>query len=218
MNALYYPFHLCHEQTLELLLEKYEVIHFRDFMSLQLTPMMGTTAFPDRMGDYYPEHLKTGRLAQGHSCNGAMSTETVDSVNRDLADPHWRKIFQESLLHNHRFQRGLFANPKDKLAGPHGITQGPDWLQFKEREWEASSFDVKLVQTLSRQRLHGKEATQFEYGWALIKTAASLIYTLQLCQQFNFAAATDSSAHYRLLAQTCKREHIAFENVCLMPD
>ncbi|MCZ6798878.1 MAG: hypothetical protein O7F12_00165, partial [Nitrospirae bacterium] len=72
MNALFYPFHLCHEQTLHILLVDFEHIHFRDFMALQLTPLMGTTAFPDRMGDYYPNLLKKGRLIQGHSVSGRM--------------------------------------------------------------------------------------------------------------------------------------------------
>ena len=47
MNALYYPFHLCHDHTLSRLLTDFSTVHFRDFMTLQLTPMVGTTAFPD---------------------------------------------------------------------------------------------------------------------------------------------------------------------------
>lgn len=49
-NVLYYPFHLCHERTLQRLLEEYGSIHFRDYMALQLTRMSGTTAYADRMG------------------------------------------------------------------------------------------------------------------------------------------------------------------------
>lgn len=54
MKALYYPFHLCHEKTPHRLLADFEQVHFRDFLALQLTSMVGTTAFPDRMGDSYP--------------------------------------------------------------------------------------------------------------------------------------------------------------------
>ena len=45
-HALYYPFHLCHERTLERLLKEYSVVHFRDFMALQLTPFMERQPFP----------------------------------------------------------------------------------------------------------------------------------------------------------------------------
>lgn len=212
MNALYYPFHLCHARTLDLLLETYQIVHFRDFVALQLTPMMGTTAFPDRMGDYHPDFLKAGRIAQGHSLSGALSPESVDSVNRDLADPQWRGLFQESLVHDHRFQRGLFANPKEGRIQPSDSLPEPEWLQFNEMGWVESSFEVEIVRTLSRQRLQGEEAARFEYGWALIKTAASLIYTIQLCHQINVHAVTDSSAHHGLLARTCEREGIFLEN------
>ena len=110
MNALYYPFHLCHERTLQRLLVDCQIVHFRDFMALQLTPMMGTTAFPDRMGDYHPELLKVGRIVQGHDVSGAMAPETVYAVNRDLADAQWRKYFQDFILNDRRFQRGLWLS------------------------------------------------------------------------------------------------------------
>jgi len=40
--ALYYPFHLCSRDTLTHLLSAYALVHFRDYMALQLTPMCGT--------------------------------------------------------------------------------------------------------------------------------------------------------------------------------
>jgi hypothetical protein len=212
MNALYYPFHLCHERTLQRLLEDYQTVHFRDFMALQLTPMMGTTAFPDRMGDYHPELLKAGRIVQGYNLSGSMKPETVSAVNRDLADHQWRSLFQESLLNDHRFQRGLFADPQDSKMQPPNARHDPEWLQFRGMEWADKSSDVEMVQTLSRHQLQGDEAAYFEYGWALIKTAASLIYTIQLCHQLNLVAATDSASHHRLLAETCERDQIDMEN------
>ncbi|UCH91904.1 MAG: hypothetical protein JSU60_04205 [Nitrospirota bacterium] len=76
-------------------------------------------------------------------------------------------------------------------------------------------FQVERVQTLSRHRLQKQEAVYFEYGWALIKTAVSLIYTIQLCDQLNLVAATDSPSHHRLLTQTCKRDQIELKNICV---
>ncbi len=73
MDALYYPFHLCHEQTLHQILKDYSPVHFLDFMALQFTPFMGATGFPDRMGDYYPELLESGRIIQGHDVSGPLS-------------------------------------------------------------------------------------------------------------------------------------------------
>jgi hypothetical protein len=212
MHALYYPFHLCHDHTLERLLANYQAVHFRDFMALQLTPMMGTTAFPDRMGDYHPETFKAGRIVQGYNLSGSMKPETMSAVNRDLVDHPWRGLFQASLLNDRRFQRGLFADPQDSNAQPPNVQHDPEWLQFQGMEWADRPFQVETVQTLSRQRLQGEEAAYFEYGWAMIKTSASLIYTIQLCHQLNLVAVTDSSAHYQLLARTCAREQIDLEN------
>jgi hypothetical protein len=215
MHALYYPFHLCHDRTVERLLENYQTVHFRDFMALQLTPMMGTTAFPDRMGDYHPELLKTGRIVQGYNLSGSMKPETVSAVNRDLADHQWRHLFQESLLNDRRFQRGLFADPQDSKTQQADVHYDPEWLQFGKMEWAGTPFQVETVQTLRRHRLQAEEAATFEYGWALIKTATSLIYTIQLCHQLNLVAATDSPSHHRLLTQTCKRDQIDLKNSCV---
>ena len=213
-HALYYPFHLCHERTLERLLEDYETIHFRDFMALRLTPLMGTTAFPDRMGDYYPQHLAAGRIIQGHELSGSMTPKTVSAVNQDLTDPLWRHRFHESILNDHRFQRGLFSDPQDTAEHAQAENK-PEWLQFHEGTWEHVSLNVEIVQALSRQRLEGEKASLFEYGWAMIKTAASLIYTIRLCHQLKMTAVTDSAAHYHLLAQTHSREHSTLDNIYL---
>ncbi len=184
-------------------------------MALQLTPMMGTTAYPDRMGDYHPELLKTDRIVQGYSLSGAMTPETMSAVNQDLDDSQWRRLFHTSLLNDGRFQRGLFTNPKDGATKPTETPQDPEWHQFHTGDWQNTPFAVEMLQTLSHRRLHGEEAIHFEYGWALIKTAASLLYTIQLCQKWDLAAATDSFAHYDLLRQTCKRKQLPLENICI---
>ena len=215
MNALYYPFHLCHDRTLDRLLTKCRTVHFRDFMALQLTPMMGTTAFPDRMGDYHPELLKAGRIVQGYALSGPMDPETLSAANRDLDDAQWRCFFQESMLNNRRFQRGLFPEPQDAPAESIGTQTKPEWLQFSGMEWAEVPFQVETVQAWSRHRLRGEEAVRFDYGWALIKTAVSLIYTIRLCHQLNLVAITDSAAHYHLLSRTCAREQIPLEHSCV---
>ena len=184
-------------------------------MALQLTPMMGTTAYPDRMGDYHPEFLKNGRIIQGHNLSGAMSPQIITSVNTDLADPVWRNLFQQSLSNDHRFQRGLFADPEKKISPETAASPTPEWVQFNDMTWGTRPFDVKTIQIFSQQRLEGERAAQFEYGWALIKTAASLNYTIQLCQQLHLDAATDSSTHHHLLTQTCKRDGLTLPNFCL---
>lgn len=202
MNALFYPFHLCHEQTLHILLVDFEHIHFRDFMALQLTPLMGTTAFPDRMGDYYPNLLKKGRLIQGHSVSGRMSEEIISAVNRDLADPHWRTTFHEALKSNLRFQKGLFDHDRDKeILEKISRTEGA--LIF---------YDVAKIQDSCGKRLTGDQELAFEYGFALIKTSVSLVYTVHLCQQFHLVAVTDSEAHFQLLTRTIARDHIQLKN------
>jgi hypothetical protein len=213
MNALYYPFHLCHKLTLDRLLAEFEIVHFRYFMALQLTPMMGTTAFPDRMGDYYPDELHAGRMIQGHNVSGPLTPDNELAINRDLADPQWRRFFQEFILNDYRFQRGLFADSQEGTSEHSGDPRKPEWLQFRDSEWATRSVDVETIQALSRQRLHGTDSAYFDYGWALIKTAASLIYTIQISQQSNLVAATDSSAHHHLLARTCERDSVPLKHV-----
>ena len=57
-SGLYYPFHLCSPESLEHFLSRYDTVHFRDYMALQLTPTSGTMAYPDRMGDRHADLLK----------------------------------------------------------------------------------------------------------------------------------------------------------------
>ncbi len=215
MNTLYYPFHLCHETTLHRLLLDYETVHFREFMALQLTPLMGTTALSDRMGDYYPGLLKAGRIVQGHDVSGSMSPEVASRVNRDCADPQWRQLFHGALRSDYRFQRGLFDESQLPRAGSMGSDNSSVLSAFTQDHWVDRPLQVDTVQALSRTRLSGEDGSRFEYGFALIKTAAALIYTIRLCHQLNLAAATDSASHHRLLAQTCERDGIALANSCV---
>ena len=213
MNALYYPFHLCHERTLELLLKEYEIVHFRDFMALQLTPFMGAIAFPDRMGDYYPQLLEAGRIIQGHNVSGTLHPDVISAIDRELADPTWRSIFHEAISDDDHFQRALFGESEIRKRKNMDSIE-ISWLStFRAPDWPATPFSVELVKTLSRKVLPHKNNPAFEYGWALVKTSAALTYTLQLCHQLHVAAVTDSASHHRLLTQSCQREQIGISHV-----
>jgi len=96
-HALFYPFHLCHPDTLARLLTRFASVHFRDFMALQLTPMSGMTAFQERMGLSFPDLVEAGRLVQGYDVSGPLPPAVAAAVDRDLQDPLWRAIFHMAL-------------------------------------------------------------------------------------------------------------------------
>ncbi len=215
MNALFYPVHLCHARTLERLLSEYDRVHFRDFMALQLTPFMGTTAFPDRMGDYYPELLDTGRIIQGHNVSGALQPDMIAAVDRDLADPAWRAIFHDALSDDYQFQRTLFDEADIRKRENGDSLEIPVLSGFRTPDWQTTPFSVESVKALSRRSRPRHHNPGFEYGWALVKTSVALAYTIQLCRQLQGTAVTDSASHHRLLAQSCYRERIELSNSCL---
>jgi len=215
MDALYYPFHLCHEQTLHQLLDNYPRVHFRDFMALQLTPFMGTTAFPDQMGDDYPDLLKSGRIVQGHDVSGPLSPAITTAINQDLADPLWRSIFHQALRHDRRFQRGLFPFSQDSQGRSTVANDSAVLSAFQQPEREFAPFTVEIIKVMSRRRLPENENLSFEYGFGLIKTSAALVYSIQLCQQFDLVAVTDSPSHHRLLERTCLRDTVDLTNICV---
>ena len=215
MDALYYPFHLCHEQTLHQILKDYSPVHFLDFMALQFTPFMGSTGFPDRMGDYYPELLKSGRIIQGHDVSGSLSPTMVTAVNQDLADPLWRSIVHGALKDDRRFQRGLVAFSQDSQGRSSVPTDAALLAAFQQPEREFVSYTVETLQAMSRRRLAEQENLRFEYGFGLIKTSAALIYSIQLCQRLGLVAVTDSPAHHQLLIRTCRRDNVGISNFCV---
>lgn len=211
-DTLFYPFHLCHEETLRRLLVRFHRVHFRDYMALQLSPFSGTTAYADRMGGAFPELVKAGRLVQGHNVSGPLSDASRISVDRDLADVQWRSLFHAAIREDRRFQRGLF-DPTHAMTVGRDVVPGPAaLLRLMDEEFLQQSFTVDTVQQLSRQRLTGNEAFRFEYGLALVKTAAAQCYTVQLAHNLQVAAATDSSAHFQLFSRTLEREHERLPN------
>ncbi|MDR4494163.1 MAG: hypothetical protein R3B74_07030 [Nitrospirales bacterium] len=216
MDALFYPFHLCHERTLHRLLQKFQAIHFRDFMAMQLTPLAGMTAFPDRMGDYYPDQLQAGNIIQGYHVSGPLSQAMTLLVNRDLADKSWRSTFHQALASDNRFQRGLFRS-SSRQAGeePQSFDDATCLSPLTQSIQASVSYTVESLQAMSQNRRIGDMESTFDYGMALVTTSASLQYTIQLCNQQSLVAATDSLSHSRLLSRSCQRDSMSLVNYCL---
>ena len=211
-QALYYPFHLCHERTLFRLLDEYSSVHFRDYMALQLTPMSGTTAYRDRMGDYFGELLRSGRIVQGHPVSGPLDAEAVTAIDRDLADGTWRQRFHGGLLADRRFQRGLFDLSHGMWIGGTMVPGPAAWLRLTEESRRLRAYSMQQLVRLGERRVSGEEAYDYEYALALVKTSAALMYTVRLCRQFGLEAVTDCETHFQLLEHTCTRDGISLTN------
>jgi hypothetical protein len=202
-EALFYPFHLCHERTLRRLLDQFARVHFRDYMALQLSPFCGTTAHPDRMGDIYPELVAEGRLVQGYAVSGPLATRTAAEVDRDLADPLWRQLFHTALAQDRRFQIGLFGTTSGDGIPFRGITE-----TLKSRRWS-----VDAVRDVSSSTIPMQESEALDYGIALLKTSAALVYTVQLAAEHHWTVATDSPAHAALLRHMIERDGLMLDHL-----
>lgn len=207
-NALFHPFHLCAPHTLETLLARYDAVHFRDYMALRLTPMMGLTAYQDRMGDEHPMLVTSGRLVQGYPVSGPLDETAVAAIDRDLSDSPWRTLFHEGLRTDRRFQRGLFELTHAMRIGSSLVPGPAALLQLLEPDRATALYNVALVQRLAKPTLTLEEAYQFEYGLALLKTAAAQVYTLRLAHAHHLIPVTDSHTHHVLLSRTLVREGI----------
>jgi hypothetical protein len=206
-HALFYPFHLCHPETLTRLLTRFATIHFRDFMALQLTPLSGMTAFQDRMGMSFPGLIGSGRLVQGYDVSGPLSPTLASVIDRDLHDPLWRAHFHTALRKNRRFQRGLFE-PSHSLRIGNSLVPGPAaLLHLMDDSFRHQAYDLGLVRALSKSPMTLEEGYHCEYGLALVKTSASLVYTQTLSVAHQLQPVTDSLAHFALYAQSCIREN-----------
>lgn len=206
-HALFYPFHLCHPETLERLLARFATVHFRDFMALQLTPMSGVTAFQDRMGMSFPDLVESGRLIQGHNVSGPLPPTVAAAIDRDLHDPLWRACFHNAFRLDRRLQRGLFE-PSHSLRIGDCLVPGPAALLYlMDDSFRQQDYDLARVRTLSKRNVTLEEGYLFEYGLALVKTSASLVYTQTLALAHQLQPATDSPAHFALYGQSCVREH-----------
>ncbi len=211
-RALFYPFHLCAPRTLDALLSRYHSIHFRDYMALRLTPLMGTMAYQDRMGDEHPTLVESGRLVQGYPVSGALDAQAIADVDRDLGNRHWRTLFHTALRNDRRFQRGLFDLTHAMHIGQNIVPGPAALLRLLETDRSDRPYTVALLQTLARPVLRIEEAYEFEYGLALLKTAAAQVYTLRLAKTHSLSAVTDSRSHFTLLNHTLEREGVTLHN------
>lgn len=215
-HALFYPFHLCHPETLARLLTRFGTIHFRDFMALQLTPMSGITAFQDRMGMSFPDLIESGRLVQGYDVSGPLLPTVAAAVDRNLRDPLWRAHFHKALRLDRRLQRGLFE-PSHSLRIGDSLVPGPAaLLRLMDDSFREHAYDLDRVRALSTRSLTLEEGYHYEYGLALVKTSASLVYTQTLAQTHQLQPVTDSPAHFSLYAQSCIRENWSRTNLLLI--
>jgi len=215
-HALFYPFHLCHHETLAQLLARFATVHFRDFMALQLTPMSGMTAFQDRMGMSFPDLVDSGRLVQGYDVSGLLSPALAAAIDRDLRDPLWRARFHQALRRDRRLQRGLFE-PSHSLRIGDRLVPGPAaLLRLMDDSFRLQAYALDQVRALSKRRLTLEEGYHYEYGLALVKTSASLVYTQTLALTNQLQPVTDSPAHFALYAQSCVREHWPKTNLLLI--
>ena len=215
-HALFYPFHLCHQETLARLLARFATVHFRDFMALQLTPMSGMTAFQDRMGMSFPDLVDSGRLVQGYDVSGPLSPALAAAIDRDLRDPLWRARFHHALRRDRRLQRGLFE-PSHSLRIGDSLVPGPAaLLRLMDDSFRQQDYALDQVRALSKRRLTLEEGYHYEYGLALVKTSASLVYTQTLALANQLQPVTDSPAHFALYAQSCVRESWPKTNLLLI--
>lgn len=206
-HALFYPFHLCHPDTLARLLTRFASVHFRDFMALQLTPMSGMTAFQERMGLSFPDLVEAGRLVQGYDVSGPLPPAVAAAVDRDLQDPLWRAIFHMALCRDRRFQRGLFEPSHSLRVGDHLVPGPAVLLRLMDGSFGRQAYGLDLVRAFSKSGGTLADGHYFEYGLALVKTSASLVYTQTLALAHQIQPATDSRAHFALYAQSCFREN-----------
>lgn len=216
-DALYYPFHLCHPATLELMLERYATVHFRDYMAIQLTPLTGTTAYQDRMGDQFPDLVRAGRIVQGYHVSGPLTGEVAEAVDQDLADSTWRTMFHHALSEDRRFQRGLFDVAHGTMIGRRLVPGPAALLTLLDSRWVAQVMTLEAVRRLSRSAASPEEAYTYEYGLALVKTSASLRITYQLAQVHHLRPATDSRSHHDLFAYSLARERLVLEHDLMSP-
>src|SRR5678816_41314 len=215
-HALFYPFHLCHPDTMARLLTRFASVHFRDFMALRLTPMSGMTAFHERMGSSFPDLIEAGRLVQGYDVSGPIPSAVAAVINRDLQDPLWRRLFHTALCQDRRFQRGLFE-PSHSLRIGDRLVPGPAaLLRLLDNSFEQQAYDLDLVRAFAKTGVTLADGYYFEYGLALVKTSASLVYTQTLALAHQIQPATDSRAHRALYGQSCFRENCPRVNPLLI--
>lgn len=194
------------------LLDDYASVHFRDYMALQLTPLHGTTAYPDRMGERYPDLVREGRIVLGYNVSGPLDGDLSSAIDRDLTDPLWRQRFHRALSEDRRFQRGLFDTSHAAHIGGTLVPGPAALLQLLAETRRTEPWSVKAVRELAARATNIDDGYRYEYGLALVKTSAALHHTIRLAEEHHLVAVTDSTAHFDLLARTCRRERVVLKN------
>jgi hypothetical protein len=169
------------------------------------------------MGDSFPDLLARERLVQGYHVSGPLNQDTGIAVDRDLTDSTWRTLFHRALVENRRFQRGLFDGADITGRDNDGTAEQTLIVRLRDVSFETTPFSVAGIRELSRRRLIGREADLFDYGLALLKTSASLVYTIQLATAGQLAVATDSRAHFTLFNRVVERMGVTIENILVEP-
>jgi len=176
-------------------------------MALQLTPMSGMTAFQERMGLSFPDLIESGRLVQGYDVSGPLSSTVAAAIDRDLHYSLWRTRFHHALCRDRRFQRGLFE-PSHSLRIGDRLVPGPAaLLRLMDDSFGQQAYNLDAVRALSKSGVTLDDGYHFEYGLALVKTSASLVYTQTLALAHQIQPVTDSPSHFALYAQSCLREN-----------
>jgi hypothetical protein len=215
--ALYYPFHLCHQRTLDTLLARYDSVHFRDFMALQLTRFTGLTAYADRMGDGREDLVRSGRLVQGYNVNGPLDPALETAVDRDLADAAWRALFHEGLREDRRFQRGLFDLSHAVILAGRSEPGPAVLLRLLEARRQTDAWTVARIRSLGSPD-DMEQALDAEYGLAAVKTSAALHYTVRLAREHHLIPVTDSPVHRALFDRMLDRDGLAMDHAYLARD
>ncbi|MGH7206928.1 MAG: hypothetical protein ACREI2_12055, partial [Nitrospiraceae bacterium] len=111
-----------------------------------------------------------------------------------------------------RFQRGLFNLTHGVRIGTDTVPGPAALLRLVEASRQHRPYSVQELQRLSGRQLSLEEGYDYEYALALVKTSASLVYTIRLSLQHGLITVTDSEAHFRLLERTCLRDQISINN------
>jgi hypothetical protein len=181
-------------------------------MALQLTPTTGTTAYADRMGQFHETLVQQGRIVQGYSVSGPLDADMVQAVDRDLMDPHWRALFHDAIRSDRRFQRGLFELSHGVRIGSTLVPGPGALLELSQPSRARQPYDTQTVRDLSHQTSSLALSYDFEYGFALVKTSAALVYTVRLCQKHRLEGVTDSRPHFHLLERMRNRDRLEFQH------
>jgi hypothetical protein len=159
------------------------------------------------MGLSFPDLIEAGRLVQGYDVSGPLPSAVAAVIDRDLRDSLWRTLFHTALCRDRRFQRGLFE-PSHSLRIGDRLVPGPAaLLRLMDNSFGQQAYDLDLVRAFAKTGVTLADGYDFEYGLALVKTSASLVYTQTLALAHQIQPVTDSRAHFALYAQSCFREN-----------